>query len=55
MTLEAYRNGMVQLSEVCDAEALLNQAEPGLAAEKYNYLCDLLNLEYALNTNLCNF
>ncbi|WP_428770193.1 TolC family protein [Treponema sp. HNW] len=55
MTLEAYRTGTVRLSDVRDAETRLNQAELGLAAEKYNYLCDLLDLEYALNTNLCNF
>lgn len=55
MTLEAYRTGTARLSDVRDAETRLNQAEPGLAAEKYNYLCDLLDLEYALNTNLCNF
>lgn len=48
MTLEAYRAGTVRLSDVRDAEALLNQAELGLAAEKYNYLSDLLDLEYAL-------
>ena len=47
MTREAYRNGTAELLSLRDAEAQLIQARLSLASEKYNYLSNLLDLEYA--------
>ena len=52
MTREAYRNGTAELLSLRDAEAQLIQARLSLASEKYNYLSNLLDLEYALQTKL---
>lgn len=52
MTREAYRNGTAELLSLRDAETQLIQARLSLASEKYNYLSNLLDLEYALQTKL---
>ncbi len=54
MTLSAYYQGAAELLDVRDAEAQLNQAKLGELSERYNYLSYLLDLEYALNTELTN-
>lgn len=52
MTLVAYRNGRTELLDVRDAENQLNQAKLGLANEEFNYISNLLDLEYSVNTEL---
>jgi len=52
MTLVAYRNGTQELLDVRDAETSLYQAKLGLANEEFNYISNLLDLEYSVNTAL---
>ncbi|GMO68380.1 MAG: hypothetical protein Ta2A_16620 [Treponemataceae bacterium] len=52
MTLLSYRNGTTELLELRDAENSLNQARLGLLNEQFNYMSGILDLEYALNTQL---
>ncbi|GMO63606.1 MAG: TolC family protein [Treponemataceae bacterium] len=52
MTVQGYQSGGRELLDVRDAEASLTQAQLGLLNEKLNYLSNLLDLEYALNTKL---
>lgn len=52
LTSEAYRQGSAELLEVEDAETKMNEARLNLAKEKLNYNLVLLDLEYALNTNI---
>ncbi len=54
MTVVAYEQGAKELLDVKDAESQLNQAKLGEISEKYNYLANLLDLEFALNTNIIN-
>lgn len=49
MTSVAYRNGTKELLELREAETQLNQAKLGLANEEYNYISNLLDLEYKLD------
>ena len=52
MSAISYRNGTTELLDLRDAESQLNQAQLGLANQKFNYLSALLDLEYTLNTSL---
>jgi len=52
MTAIAYRNGTTELLDLRDAESSLNQAKLGLASEQYNYISNLLDLEFKVNTRL---
>jgi outer membrane protein TolC len=52
LTEEAYKAGTEQLLAVQGASDDLQEAKLALLQEKYNYLCGLLDLEYALNTTL---
>ena len=52
MTVVAYQQGAKELLDVKDAENQLNQAKLGEISEKYNYLASLLDLEFALNTDI---
>ncbi|MBQ0039136.1 MAG: TolC family protein [Treponema sp.] len=52
MTARSYRNGTTELLDLRDAEDQLNQAQLGLASQKFNYISALLDLETALNTSL---
>jgi len=54
MTVLAYESGVTELLDVRDAETQLNQAKLGEMSERYNYLSNLLDLEYSLNTKLGN-
>lgn len=54
MTVRAYESGATELLDVRDAETQLNQAKLGEMSERYNYLSNLLDLEYSLNTKLGN-
>ena len=47
MTLEAYRNGNADSLELKDAQSQLNQAKLGKLSNQYNYICALIDLEYA--------
>lgn len=51
-TLKAYRNGTRELLDLRDAENQLNQAKLGLAAQKFNYISALLDLENTLDISL---
>lgn len=51
-TYEAYKAGTQELLDVKDAESQMNQAKLGLMSEKMNYITNLLDLEYAINTKL---
>lgn len=51
-TYEAYKAGTQELLDVKDAESQMNQAKLGLMSEKMNYISNLLDLEYAINTKL---
>jgi outer membrane protein TolC len=52
LTMTSYRNGTTELLDVRDAENSLNQAKLGLLSEEFNYLSNVLDLEYAVNTKL---
>lgn len=51
-TYEAYKAGTQELLDVKDAENQMNQAKLGLMSEKMNYISNLLDLEYAINSKL---
>lgn len=51
-TLKAYKNGTRELLDLRDAENQLNQAKLGLAAQKFNYISALLDLENTLDISL---
>jgi outer membrane protein TolC len=48
LTEEAYRAGLQDLLEVQNAELSLNQARLQLLVQQFNYLNDLIDLEYAI-------
>jgi outer membrane protein TolC len=48
LTEEAYRAGLQDLLEVQNAELSLNQARLQLLTQQFNYLNDLIDLEYAI-------
>lgn len=52
MTVLAYESGATELLDVRDAETQLNQAKLGEMSERFSYLSNFLDLEYALNTKL---
>ena len=54
MNVTSYQNGTRELLDVKDAESQLNQAKLGLINSKYEYLTELLDLEYSLNIDLIN-
>lgn len=51
-TYEAYKAGTQELLDVKDAENQMNMAKLGLMSEKMNYVTNLLDLEYAVNSKL---
>ncbi len=51
-TNDAYKIGSKKLIEVVDAENELNNAKLNLLRQKYEYSCNLLDLEYELNMKI---
>lgn len=52
MTLTAFKNGTTEYLDVKDAESQLAQAKLGLMNERYTYMTGILDLEYAINSEL---
>lgn len=52
MTLRSYRNGLTELLDLRDTENSLNQAKLAMASEQYNYITNLLELEYLINAKI---
>lgn len=52
MTAVAYRNGTRELLDLRDTESQLNLAKIGMLNEKFNYMSDMLDLEYMLDAKL---
>ena len=52
MSARQYRNGTIELLDLRDREAQLNQAKLGQLSQKYNYISALMDLEKALNVSL---
>lgn len=51
----SYRNGATELLDLRDSESQLNQAKLGQLNQKLNYINALMDLEYALNTDLSEY
>ena len=51
----SYRNGTTELLDLRDSESQLNQAKLGQLNQKFNYISALMDLEYALNTDLSSY
>ncbi len=51
----SYRNGTTELLDLRDSESQLNQAKLGQLNQKFNYISALMDLEYALNTDLSEY
>ena len=52
MSARQYRNGTIELLDLRDREAQLNQAKLGQLSQKFNYISALMDLEKALNVGL---
>jgi outer membrane protein TolC len=48
----SYRNGTTELLDLRDSESQWNQAKLGQLNQKFHYISALMDLEYALNTDL---
>ncbi len=52
MSARQYRNGTIELLDLRDREAQLNQAKLGQLSQKFNYISALMDLEKVLNVGL---